>query len=82
MSQKFQGYQVPVNEKATVNTESPVITKSFFSQGGTAKIEFNHDILIPQDIYNLTSENGGWTYFNLTLVVHEANLKEYAESII
>jgi hypothetical protein len=43
-------------------------------------IEFNHDILLPQNIYNLTSENGGWEYFNVTLVVHEANLKEYAES--
>jgi hypothetical protein len=80
VSQKFKGYQVPVNEKATVNEESPVITKLVFSQGGTAQIEFNHDILLPQNIYNLTSENGGWEYFNVTLVVHEANLKEYAES--
>ena len=59
--------------------ESPVILKSALLMEGTATIEFNRDIYLPKDIYNLTSENGGEKYFNVTLVIHEANLEAYAE---
>ena len=71
---------MPINEQAKVDKKSPVILKSAISLGGTATIEFSRDIYLPKDIYNLTSENGGWKYFNITFVVHEANLQEYAES--
>jgi hypothetical protein len=62
-----------------ITQESPVILKSVLLMEGTAKIEFNRDIYLPKEIYNLTSENGGEKYFNVTLVMHEANLEEYAE---
>jgi hypothetical protein len=70
---------VPINAQAKVDKKSPFISKSEILQDGTAAIHFSRDILLPQDIYNLTSKNGGWKYFNVTLVVHEANLQEYAE---
>ena len=49
------------------------------SLDGTATIEFSRDIFVPKEIYNMTSENGGYKYFNVTFVVHEANLEAYAE---
>jgi hypothetical protein len=33
--------------------------KSIAQQDGTFTIEFNREIFVPQEIYNLTSENGG-----------------------
>jgi len=39
-------------------------------------VTFNKAIKVPDEIYNLTSENDGAKIFNITLIIHEENLKE------
>ena len=38
-------------------------------------IVFDQDIMLPKVFYNLTSENEGPTFFNVTLEVNEENIK-------
>jgi hypothetical protein len=64
-----------------ITSDSPIITKSKFDRAGLADIYFNKDVLVPSFFFNLTSENEGPKYFNVTLIVNEANLLEFESGI-
>ena len=80
VKQVFKGVEIPPALSSTT-ADSPVITKSAITQGGDLSISFNKEITIPPMFFNLTSENEGPSYFNLTLIVNEANLKALADEI-
>lgn len=44
------------------------------SRGGESTIIFDQDVLLPKIFYNLTSENEGPTFFNVTLEISEENI--------
>jgi hypothetical protein len=64
-----------------VTLDSPIITKSSSDLGGEISIQFDKEIVIPDLFMNLTSDNDGPSYFNITLVVNEANLAAFAEDL-
>jgi hypothetical protein len=76
IAQKFQGVSI-LNETDTnvPSGEQPTIVKSFVNKGGLSSIVFNQEIVLPQFFYNLTSENEGPSFFNVTLVINEENIK-------
>jgi len=61
--------------KLAVTSSSPVITKTSITSGGLGEIRFDRDIFIEPEVYNLTSENDGPKYFNLTLIVNPDNVE-------
>ena len=74
VSQKFQGVEIPAVPNAVVTNESPLIVDSKINLVGETTIKFNRAIELPEKFYELTSDNDGPVYFNVTLVVHPDNL--------
>ena len=75
MASRFAGVDInawPTDIK--LDDTSPVILSSSANNGGLVKVNFDQDILVPEMIYNLTSENEGPSYFNLTLIIDPSNL--------
>jgi hypothetical protein len=77
IAQKFQA--IFNTNETTTNVfigEPPTIIKSFINHGGLSSIVFSQKIVLPQIFYNLTSENEGPSFFNVTLIINEENIKQ------
>lgn len=62
-----------------ITGNSPITTKSEMTRSGQAKISFDKYVLVPTTLYNLTSENEGPEFFEVTLKVNDLNKQAFQD---
>ena len=72
-AQSFGGVVAKKYEKP-ITIEKPVVKDQKASAGGKLNLIFNQNLQFPDNMYELTNENDGSTYFKCTLEIDEKNL--------
>jgi len=75
VAKKFEGVVQKSVSKSFEQPTGPKVIKASIDAAGNVNINFSKNILVPSTFYNLTSENEGPTYFNVTLIVAPQNLE-------
>lgn len=72
-AQSFGGVVAKKYEKP-ITIEKPVVKDQKASAGGKLNLIFDQNLQFPDNMYELTNENDGSTYFKCTLEIDEKNL--------
>lgn len=77
-AQQFEAVEI-MKDLEPIIGQQPVLVKTEVDESGKFSFMFDMELLYPDQMYELTSENEGSTYFRCTLQIDKANLAEDGE---